>query len=320
MKKRIKKRRFYLIRPAEALLPAAFLAGELIGPRSLKGWLFAGWFVVRLLALFSAEGVRMAFATQPGMRKVRGSTTLAALLQIMGALLAIGAYALIFHGITPFILAVTAIGLVLNIEHVFCEYLRAEGDGYGAEMCSVLTAVFCFAGVMLDGPGIPEITLILTSVGCLISILLATFTGGFRPGRMNLSVIRHAPRAMLGGLAYPLLITTALYAGKKAFGGISAMGEVRIWTENGLCTGFFMGLGLIGIFRTPFRRSSLESRTMVPVMTAIAVASLAAIICAKVITAVPEKVSAAVMCACGCLTVAALVSLTLWGNFKKAEY
>lgn len=320
MKKRIKRRRYYLIRPTEALLPMAFLAGDLFGPKALQGWLFTGWFTVRLLGLFAAEGVRMAFATQPGVRKVRGSTTLAILLQIIGAVLAAGIYALIFHGITPFTLAVIGIGLMLNIEHVFCEYLRAEGDGYSAGLCSLLTAVFFLAGVLLESAGVPVKTLILTAAGCLISILIAVFTGGCRPGRMNAAVLKHAPEAIFGGIAYPAAIAAALYAASTVLGkGAETGGSTAVWAENGLRIGFFAGLALIQVVKTPFRRSGLESRVMRPVMAAVAAVCAAAAVCACCIEGVQEHVSAAILTACGCVILSAVVSLALWVGFRKAE-
>ena len=164
MKKRFKKRRFYLIRPIDGMLPLAFLAADLLGPGRLKGWYFVSWFAVRLLSLFTADGVRMAFATQPGMKKVRGSTTLALLLQIVGALIVFSPLGFIYREVDPFAMTMIGTGLLLNIEHVFAEYIRAQGDGYSADLCTFLTSVFFLAGVMLNNAEIPYITLGMTAV------------------------------------------------------------------------------------------------------------------------------------------------------------
>ena len=318
MKKKFRKRRFYLIRPADSLLPLAFLAGELFGPADLKGWLFGGWFAVRLMSLFTADGVRMAFATQPGVKKVRGSTTLAFLMQIIGAGIAAGLYYLVFHGITPFTLSIIGTGLMLNIEHVFCEYLRAEGDSDSADLCSILTAVFLFAGIMLEGPGVPVFALCLSGLGALIAFLMAVVTAGYRPWTLNAQVFRHIPRALIYGIAYPAFAVGALLAVKAAYGN-DASGAEKIWSEYGGKIGFFVGLAVIHMVRTPFRRSGFEMRGLKPVIyTIISLCAVAAGVALST-GGVPVHTARGILNACAVLTACVIVIIILWANFRREE-
>jgi len=320
MKKRIKRRRFYLIRPADALLPLSFLASELFGPPHLKGWLFAAWLSVRVCALFSADSLRMAYATQPGFRQVRGSTTLALLMQFIGAGVAAGVYTLIFHGITGFTLAIIGIGLALNIEYVFSEYLRSEGDAYNANLITGLTAALLFAGTMLERVGIPLVTLCVAWGACLISAVLAACAGGYRPAKINVAVLKHAPRAMMYGLAYPALII-AVQLGLSRSQLIPEMQESACeWMKMGMMAGFYAGLAVIQTVRTPFRRSSFESRTIVPVLIA-----AAAIICGAWAILYfagfsPVYVVAAASAFMLCMLCAVVISMALWGNLTRTEY
>ena len=318
MKKKFRKRRFYLIRPADSLLPLAFLAGEMFGPAALKGWLFAGWFAVRLFSLFSADGVRMAFATQPGVRKVRGSTTMTLIMQIAGAGIAAGLYYLVFHGITPFTLAIIGTGLMLNIEHVFCEYLRAEGDSDSADLCSILTAVFLFAGIMLEKPGVPMIVLGLSGLGAVIAFLMAVVTAGYKPLGLNVQVFRHVPRSVIYGITYPVLAVGALLAVKAAY-GVDATGLEKVWSEYGAKIGFFAGMTVIQAVRTPFRRSGFEMRGLKPVIyTIISLCTVAAGIALST-GGVPVHTARGILNVCAVMMTCAIVIAILWANFSKEE-
>lgn len=320
MRKRIKKRKLLLMRPTDVLLPMALLTSDMLGPVTLRGWIFAGWLSVRLFALFSADSVRMAYGTQPGMRQVMGSTTLALLMQIAGAAIAAGLYAFVFHGITPFTLAIIGIGLMLNIEHVFYEFINAEGDRYSGVICSILTVMLFITGIFLENGGVPTITLILTGISCFISMLVAVISSGFRPSRLNSGVFRHTLRAMIYGLAYPLFFITVLYALDTAIDNefmerIDESGKK--WIETGLRCGFFAGYMLLTLFRTPFRRSNAECRALWPALIGTSTICIALSVACSVISAVPDTVFYSV----GAFTIGILISvaviLLLWSNIKK---
>lgn len=320
MKKRIKKRKFLLIRPADVLLPAALLASDLFGPVSLRGWIFTGWVAVRMFALFSADSVRMAYGTQPGMQQVKGSTTLALLMQLAGAAAAAGLYAFVFHGITPFTLTIIGIGLMLNIEQVFYEYINAEGDRYSGVICSILTAMLFITGIFLENGGVPIITLILTGISCFVSLLVAVISCGFRPCGLNCGVFRHTPRAMIYGLAYPLAFIAAMYSIEAVIGN-EFMGKIdestRNWIETGLRCGFFAGYMLLTLFRTPFRRSNAECRTLWPALIGTAMICIAISAACRFISAIPD----AAFYSAGAFSIGVLISiaviLALWSNMKK---
>ena len=317
MKVRRKMRRPSLIRPADGLFPLALLAGDLFGQTIYKGWIFAAWMAVRLFGLFSADTVRMAYATQPGMRQVKGSTTLAILMQIAGAAVVSGLYMLVFEGITPFTLAIIGIGTLINIEQVFCEYLYAAGDRYSPVICSILTAALIAAGLVMDAPGIPWITLGMSAAACIVSLIVAVTVGEFRPYKPNKGVIIHAPRGLLYGLAYPVLIAALLYSLREKITGHE--GDAKVWCETGLRMGFYAGLALISIVRTPFRRSDLESRTMNPVMAAVAVIAAAGWVVCSFVTAIPGLTALAVSGFCTCAFVASCTCLMLWGGVKTED-
>lgn len=319
MRKSIKKRRFYLIRPIDGLLPIMFMAADLMGPHRFRGWFFTSWFVARMFSLFSADGVRMAFATQPGMKKVRGSTTMALLLQIFGAICVISAVAFIYRGISLWSLALTGIGLLLNIEQVFAECMRAQGDGYSADLCTLLTSVFFFTGVMLEPTEIPITTLAMTGIGCLITLLLAVLTGGYRPSRLNKAVITHIPRSLIYGVAYPAAYFALIFTLDMLCRGNSGKDIENIWNEKGLLAGFYAGLAVIQVIRTPFRRSEFECRTLWRVLAAIAFTS-AAVLCGMVfIPGIPGHISGFTICFTACILVSAIAASLMWGNFRKSE-
>lgn len=314
MKKRIKKRRFALIRPADALIPLVFLTGDLFGQSMIRGHVFAAWLAVKLFSLFTADSVRMAYATQPGMRQVKRSTTAAFLMQFVGAGAVLGLYSLVFHGITPFTVVIIGIGLMLNIEHVFYEYLAADGDRYSSNLCEILNAVLLITGIMVEKPGIPVITLSLSAAGCLITLLIAVVLSGYRIGKLNFAPIRHAPRAVLYGLAYPATIAAVVYSLRD----MSAGSEIALkWSVYGLYIGFYAGLAMLRVVSTPFRRSRFESRTMVPVMSIVAVLSAAICVLSRMTELVPAYIAWAAGACSMCIAVAAVIALMLWGSIGR---
>ena len=113
-----------LLRPSDLFLPLALLAACLPGRGAAALGLFVALYAVKLCALATSDGLRAAFATQPSMKYVQGSTLVALGCQLPGAALS----ALILHLIpgTRLLLPLVPCGLLLNIEHVFYVYLCAE--------------------------------------------------------------------------------------------------------------------------------------------------------------------------------------------------
>lgn len=250
MKKRISGK-IRLVRPADALLPLAFLTAELLGRGRIAEETFFLCIAVRLLGLASSNGVRIAFATQPSIRKVCGSVKTALLLQLTGGLLALGIhFATLYGGISAVTPALIGVAVLLNIEQVFYEYLFATGDGASAAMCRLITSVLIAAGMLLAAPdgGDAQILWLVgaAALSALISAVIGLSIGGGLKGKPNAQVIRCAPRAMLQSIFY------------------CAVGLVA-WRFRPFGTSFypfFAGLTVYELCRTPFRRSAMESRRM----------------------------------------------------------
>lgn len=321
MKKRIKRRRFYLIRPIDGLLPLAFLAGDLWGSSAFSGIFFLSYLAIKLLALCSADGARMAFAVQPSMRQVRGSTTLAIGLQCLGALVAAGVCGIFFHGMTALTLTMLAIGLFLNIERVLYEYIHAEGDRYSATLSSVLGSMLLLTGILLENGPIPYKTLALTGLSTLISGVVAVFSCGYRPGKPNMTVLLSAPRAMIYGLAYPVIIALAIAIWKTTGNGYNETfsGEAQTALQWGIRCGFYAGYALIVICRTPFRRSPLECREMTPVLLVLAGICLGLSLICGLVASVPVALRWGIWGLTACMMLAIGVIFMLWGNFKRED-
>ena len=87
--------------------------------------MFVAFCATKIGSLATADGLRAAFATQPSMKYVQGSVLIALIAQIPGAALALLALWLIPD--TKLLLPLIPCGMLLNIEHVFYEYLFAIG-------------------------------------------------------------------------------------------------------------------------------------------------------------------------------------------------
>lgn len=133
-----------LLRLSDLFLPAAFLATSLLGRQEAALGLFVALYATKLCALASADALRATFATQPSMKYVQGSALIALVAQLPGAALAL----LILYLIpgTRGLLPLVPCGMLLNIEHVFYEYLYAVGDKKSAMGCRCLTAVLVLLG------------------------------------------------------------------------------------------------------------------------------------------------------------------------------
>lgn len=256
----MKKRRLKpirLMRYGDGIMPAVWLIASFFAPEE-KMLAFFAWFGVRMFALFTADGLRMAYATQPGMREVRGSTTGALLMQIIGAI----AMSAAFQIKSPDMLALIGIGLLLNIEHVFYEYLHAAGDRYSAILCRILTATFMAAWLFMKldvwaGLGVSVLS-------ALLALIIAITIGDWRPAALNVGIFKALLRALIYGALYPAAVLMLCHIMSWDF-------DVRA---------FLTGCLLLELCRTPFRRSWLESTGMNRALFAAALLSAAGIFCA----------------------------------------
>ena len=291
-----------LVRASDAFLPAALMAAAAAGCRTNAVWLFAGGFAMALLSLFSAFGLRAAFASQPAIRAVRGSLACALLLQCLAAVIALIALLLVFPGksggLWPFICS----GFLLNIEHTFYEYLYAAGDRRGAILCHGLTAALALAGLLLAGERgesafwIP----VATGISAAAAFVIGAVKGGGLKGRLNAQVIRCAPRAALQTALYPA----------------AAAGALCLLRPRRFALAFFAGLMFYELCRTPFRRSPLESK---PLNQALACAC--GIVAAAWIALVPiSKVftwSDEIPLICAMVFLAAVCGFAMFGTIMK---
>lgn len=245
-KKLIKNHYTRLSRYPDALIPAALLSASILGQRKHVLLLYACAFAIHLFSLGVSHGIRAAFAGQTRVKSVRGSIMCALLLQITGFIillfLSYFGYNSCFSVLFPFLIA----GVSLNIEHMFYEYLCAMGDSYSAAMCHGLTALFTITGLLLDaGREISLFIPITATISAIISVVVSAVIHGLS-GKLNARVIRCAPRAMIYSAFYPSVFAiTVLF--------------LRV---DPLSVPFFTGLTIYEFCRTPYRRSSMESRMM----------------------------------------------------------
>lgn len=286
MKKRM-LRPMRLVRWTDGILPAVWLAGSVFAPGK-TALMFGAWLFTRLCGLFTADGVRMAYATQPSMRDVNGSTTLALLIQLLGA----AGLACFIGPEDRNIWILLGMGALLNIEHVFYEFLHAAGEKYSAMICRVLTGAFLLLILLTETN--EWVGLGLTALAAFIAKLIALIIGGYRPGRLNLGVFKAVPRAVVYGVLYPLSVSML-----HRFLGLEF---------NRLA--FFGGLILFELCRTPFRRSALESRTMNRLLFAAILLCIAAGIAAYYLNLMKYIIYPVT------LAVSAVCAFVLWGSIR----
>ena len=233
------------------------MASSVFGREALSGELFLSIIAVRMLALSSATGLRAAFAFQPSMKKVCGSVKMALLLQIASAVVLVGICQIFSpDSLNGFIMSLIGLGLLLNIEHVFYEYLYATGDGRSAALCRTIASLLIFAGVMMASPATREYRpdyqlhwlLGASGLAAAVSGVIGVSIGGGLKGRPNAAVVRAAPRAMLHTLFYPAAACALFYFGA--------------WRDQAAAWMFFAGLVVYELCHTPFRRANMESRSM----------------------------------------------------------
>lgn len=256
-----KKNRFKrcLLRPADGFLPLAFIVAAVLGKSTAAEQVYLNTLFPALFALATARGVRIAFSEQPSMRRVAGSVKLALALQFIGALAFMVVDLIRNQGqfVATSALYICA-GMMLNIEHVFYEYLFATGDGVSATRVRAITATLTGAGILMTtdastGGALPYALEWLLG-GAALSAVLATFIGGAiggkLKGRVNNRVLKCAPLALVQSAVYPLMWLLALMLLKPImFKGLTALP-------------FFAGLMMYELARTPFRRTGRESKAL----------------------------------------------------------
>ena len=259
-----------MVRWADAFLPAAFLIASAFGRSYVAENIFLTTLFTRLFALASARGLRQAFSEQPSLRGVRGSVKTALLLQIPGALALILADLLRDDIVIPSHLAYISTAFLLNIEHVFYEYLYATGDGQSATRCRAITAALMAGGLMMTSlnsnagllPYSLEWPLGAAGLSTAVAIIIAAAIGGPLNGKLNPQVLKSAPLSIIQSLVYTLLWLGLCLIPR------SPLGEVFTSVP------FFAGLTVYELCRAPFRRSSMESRVMNRTLLVIAAIAL----------------------------------------------
>lgn len=281
--KRNRLNRPRLVRPADAFILAAFGAATLVGRGADAGALLLVVCLVRGCALCTADALRAAFAIQPDMRRVQGSAALALVAQCAGAGIAYGltcvpavSAALTWlagewgSGLLPLNPVTLAFGLLVNIEHVFYEFLCATGDGNSALLSRGLSGLLTLTGILLAAPLAQTPTrmdalrlLLPPALAALTSLAVGLSDGGRLRPRLNGEIFRRAPISLLQTLICPAAILALFHFLK--------------WLPATPLP-LTAGLILYTLCRTPFRRSHLEARPLnrALIITIIVCAALAA--------------------------------------------
>lgn len=290
-----------LLRLPDAFLPVALALCCALRPGGfLPLNLYVAWLAVCCLSLFACRGVRIAFARQPAIRHVRGSVKCALLMTLAGGALAVGAAALFFRGEWTRALPVIAAGWLLNIEHIFYEYMYAIGDRRSAALARGLTAIMTLAGLLLADSH-PLWLVGAAGLCALVALVISLVMGDGARGRVDATVARIAPRAA---------IQTALYPA-------AALAAILLFHPVNYSFAFFAGLTLYELCKTPFRRSQMEAKSFnvalifVIVICALGTAPFAAGV-------VKDARWAILPTTCAAVLIAAVCALGLYGNFRNS--
>lgn len=309
MQKNMKRR---LCRPSDAFLPAALLLSTALGRDAVAFDFFFAYMLVRLCALATATGLRRAFAVQPSMRYAQGSVLTALIAQIVGAAIALPIYA----SAKPHPLAMIACGLLVNIEHIFYEYMYAIGDGSSATLSRGITSALALTGLLLSSPPWwnmqdqalyqPVYLLVPLAISALVALAIGLCMGGKLRPKPNLQVLKAAPMAMMHTALYPALAILIFIAG---FIRLPVSTFLPLWA----------GLILYELCRTPFRRTPSEARPMNRALLIVcAVAALGILPFALGFRfAGGHGLLNDIPYACGCLILASACALGLYGNLCK---
>lgn len=257
------RQKMRMIRPADAFLPASFMIASIFDKADVVLEYFFTYFVIKLLALASSSGLRIAFTREPSIKRVQGSVSTALLLQLLGGVLCTGAW-LIYNHFTAstFPLVALGIGFLLNIEHVFYEYLYATGDEHSSLMCRMITTIFFLAGVLLANHWWQ---LGMVGVATLVSVIIGLSIGGKLQGNANLEPFRVAPRALAQAIIY--VIPAFMFIGLHQF--------IDRWSGASLITvgPFFVGYAVYCLSQSPYRRAPREATVLNAVLLTLLLSS-----------------------------------------------
>ena len=289
-----------MMRVADGFLPAALLIASLTSQNSPAFTLAICSLAVEALSLFSSHGVRIAFARQPVMRDVRGSVKCALLLTLAGAALAVGAAALFFKGEWARMRPVIAAGCLLNIEHIFYEYMYAIGDRRSASLSRGITAILTLAGLLLAGSQ-PLWIVGTAGLSAIVALVISLVMGDGTRGRPDATVARVAPRAA---------IQTALYP-------VAALTAILLFHPVNYSFAFFAGLALYELCKTPFRRSAMEAKCFNrALLIVIGLCALGTVLFAMGI--IKDARLTILPATCAAVLIAAVCALGLYGNFRNS--
>ena len=305
------KRSARLLRLSDLFLPLALLAASLLGRGEAALGLYVAFCAAKLCSLATADGLRAAFAIQPSIKYVQGSALVALIAQLPGAALA----ALLLWRIpgAKALLPLVPCGMLLNIEHVFYEYLYAVGDKNSATSGRCITALLTLLGLLLCTPprhgpivGFVAIDTTWPLITCGLSTLIGFFISLALGGRLrpvpNWEVFRRSHISMVQATLCPALILAAL---------------TLLWPAHFTPAPAFVGLTLYEACRTPFRRSPLESRAMNRLLLIVSAASLALLLAFQFLVKTP--LSEVIAMTCAALLIAALCAFALYGSFGRRE-
>ena len=297
-----------LLRAADGFVPAALLAASFFGRGRSALTLALAFLLVEALSLFSAHGVRIAFAAQPSMRDVRGSVKCALLLQVAAAAVSSAILLLFFRERSAALLPFLGAGWLLNIEHTFYEYLVAAGDKRSATLCQALAAMFMLTGLLMAADAAQNAWIpAMAGISAAVAFVVGAVMGDGLKGRLNAQVVRSAPRAALQGFAYPLAAALAS----------------RFLLPSFSCGAILAGLTLFELCRTPFRRSRTEAPPLnrsLLIVSGIAAIALSAI---RFLPFLPDFLLAQkeeIAAFSALLLTAAVVVFCLYGNTSKCYH
>ena len=296
--------RLSLARPADALLPLGFLIASLVAPSPTILACIAFALGVALISLASSRGVRIAFATQPSMKKVCGSVKTALLLQLCASALGCAALKILDIPFDRSHLALLGAGLMINIEHTFYEYLYATGDGGSSTMTRTISTALVTAGLILTASRDGDATWLFATSGiaAAVSVAAGLLIGGPLKGRLNAQVLRCAPRAILQTFLFPAVAAAICHFSPFK----SSIASV------------FPGLALYELCKTPFRRSVTETRGLNRALL-MAIAVSGAAIGVGLVPAVRQIIGDSLIQAGIMMVAAAACSFLLFGNLKRQD-
>ena len=308
------KNNLRLVRLPDAFLPAALAAASALrreGNIALE--LYVAWLAVACLSLFASRGIRIAFARQPAIRHVRGSVKSALLMTLAGGALSAGALLAFLPALRPYWLPLILSGMLLNIEHIFYEYMYAIGDRRSASLSRGLTALFTASGLLMSSgtAGPQSLWLVgMTALSALVALVISLVMGDGVKGRPDWTPARCAPLAALQTALYP--------AAALALGALIRVDPVGL--------PFFAGLALYELCKTPFRRSPMEAapfnRALLIVCCAAGLVCLAAAklpLAASGAQSLPGFLLKTLPAACAMIILAAICAFALFGNLDKRD-